>query len=121
MGVVPPRHEDGQGGAVETPGPATGPIPEIDALLNPAQREAVHHAGGPPLVRAGAGWGKPRVLTYRIAALVRAGVPPQRILAVTFTNKAALEMRGRVERLVGSAVARAAWMGTFHAVCSRIL
>ena len=100
----------------------TGPASEIDALLNPSQREAVHHGDGPLLILAGAGSGKTRVLTFRIAALIRdRGVPPQRILAVTFTNKAAGEMRGRVERLVGAPIARAVWMGTFHAVASRVL
>src|SRR5437016_14344767 len=100
--------------------PAPGPIPEIDALLNPAQREAVHHGDGPLLVLAGAGSGKTRVLTFRIAALIRdRGVPPQRILAVTFPNKAAGEMRGRVERPVGPPTPRAGWTGTFHAGCGR--
>ena len=102
--------------------PITGPAPDFDALLNPAQRDAVRHGDGPLLILAGAGSGKTRVLTYRIAALIRdRAVPPQRILAVTFTNKAAGEMRDRVQRLIGPAIARAVWMGTFHAICSRIL
>jgi len=92
------------------------------ADLNPAQTEAVEHPGGPMLILAGAGSGKTRVLAYRIAHLIRErGIPSRRILAVTFTNKAANEMRGRVDRLLGGPIARGLWIGTFHAICGRIL
>ena len=91
----------------------------LDAL-NPVQREAVEHPGGPVLIVAGAGSGKTRVLTYRIAHLIRNGTSPFAIIAITFTNKAAAEMRHRVEDLVGS-VAQKMWVSTFHSACVRIL
>ena len=91
------------------------------ASLNPAQREAVLHTEGPLLVIAGAGSGKTRVLTHRVAHLISAvGVKPNEILAITFTNKAAGEMRDRLTTMLGP-VARAIWILTFHAACGRIL
>jgi DNA helicase-2/ATP-dependent DNA helicase PcrA len=91
------------------------------AALNPAQREAVEHVHGPLLVVAGAGSGKTRVLTMRIARLIEeAGVPPYRIFAVTFTNKAAGEMKERVARLLGRDPS-GLWIGTFHSLSARLL
>ena len=92
---------------------------ELDSL-NPDQLDAVVHRGGPLLVVAGAGSGKTRVLTHRIAHLIHEGAPPSSILAITFTNKAAQEMRHRVEALVGPVV-KAMWVTTFHSACVRIL
>jgi DNA helicase-2/ATP-dependent DNA helicase PcrA len=98
--------------------------PSGDAILaglNPAQREAAVHTEGPLLVLAGAGSGKTRVIAHRIAYLIARGVDPRRILAVTFTNKAAGEMAGRVEGLLAGWGVRAPLVATFHSACVRIL
>ena len=89
--------------------------------LNKQQREAVEYNSGPSLIIAGAGSGKTRVLTYKIAYLMQQGYHPQSILALTFTNKAAREMKERIAQLIGWKYARYLWMGTFHSVFSRIL
>ncbi len=94
---------------------------ECTKNLNPAQREAVVNYDCPSLIVAGAGSGKTRVLTCRIAYMLEQGVPPAAILALTFTNKAAREMRERIAAMVGEQQARRLWMGTFHSVFSRIL
>ncbi len=89
--------------------------------LNEAQREAVVNYHGPALVIAGAGSGKTRVLTYRVAHLLQESIKANSILALTFTNKAAREMKDRIIRIVGDDVARTLWMGTFHSIFARIL
>ena len=95
---------------------------KILAKLNPVQKEAVTHIKGPLLVLAGAGSGKTRLLTNKIAYLIKAkGVDPASILAITFTNKSANEMRRRVESLLGGRLAAEMWVSTFHSVCNRIL
>ena len=94
---------------------------DVLAELNPAQRQAVETIDGPLLIVAGPGSGKTRVITHRVAYLVKVcGISPHRIMAVTFTNKAATEMRDRLEKLLGQAV-EAMTLGTFHAICARIL
>ncbi len=105
--------------AVVDPFTRNGASPFAEGL-NPDQLDAVAHESGPLLVIAGAGSGKTRVLTHRIAHLIHNGVHPSKILAITFTNKAAAEMRERVGALVGPVV-KTMWVSTFHSACVRIL
>ena len=100
---------------------ARGPAQYLDGL-NPPQREAVEALEGPALILAGAGTGKTRVLVVRFVHLLRSvGARPNEILAVTFTNKAAREMKARVGEMIGEAVEGTPWLGTFHAICARML
>ncbi len=98
-------------------------IPVINYIeqLNEAQKQAVLHKDGPMIIIAGAGSGKTRVLTFRIAHLMQKGVDPFNILALTFTNKAAREMKSRISQIVGQSETKNLWMGTFHSVFARIL
>lgn len=89
--------------------------------LNEPQRQAVTYSDGPSFVIAGAGSGKTRVLTYKIAYLLQSGLKPQSILALTFTKKAATEMKDRIAKVVGTEAASKLWMGTFHSIFARIL
>ena len=89
--------------------------------LNEEQKLPVLHKDGPLIVIAGAGSGKTRVLTYRIIHLINQGVDPFNILALTFTNKAALEMKKRISQITSESISRNLWMGTFHSIFARIL
>ena len=93
---------------------------DFSRLLNPEQAAAATAGDGPLLVLAAAGTGKTRTLVHRVSYLIEQGVPPERMLLLTFTNRAAKEMVGRAESVVGDA-AHAVWAGTFHSICARLL
>ena len=93
----------------------------LDELLNESQKAAVEYNEGASVIVAGAGSGKTRVLTYKIAYLLEQGMMAYNILALTFTNKAAREMKERIMKVVGPSASRGLWMGTFHSIFSRIL
>lgn len=95
--------------------------PAMTSTLNDAQQQAINHQSGPLLVLAGAGSGKTRVLTHKITKFIQEGVYPEQILAVTFTNKAAKEMKTRIANQIGEGYAKGLWIGTFHSICGRIL
>src|SRR6266571_3385890 len=116
------RGRFGRGGHLDCPSYMSLPMSPLLEPLNDIQREAVLHTEGPVLIVAGAGSGKTRALTHRIAYLIRErGVSPFDVLAITFTNKAAQEMKGRVEGLLGARVSQGMWILTFHSACARIL
>ena len=94
---------------------------DISQFLNEAQLSAVTYCDGPSVIVAGAGSGKTRVLTYKIAYLIQSGIPAHSILALTFTNKAANEMKERIKQIVGDRIAKYLWAGTFHSIFLRIL
>ena len=114
-------HDAFEGASLAARAMAARPMPYLDGL-NPEQRAAVEALEGPVLMLAGAGTGKTKALTTRLVHLLNTGTArPNEILAVTFTNKAAREMKNRVGQLLGEAVEGMPWLGTFHSICVKLL